>query len=58
MNFTFSAATGIPFFMICLFGILAVGYLLGRVTIKGISLGSAGVFIMALLFSQKIPLLK
>ncbi|MBR6650016.1 MAG: permease [Clostridia bacterium] len=36
--------------MICLFGILAVGYLLGRITIKGISLGSAGVFIMALLF--------
>lgn len=50
MNFTFSAATGVPFFMICLFGILAVGYLLGRITIKGISLGSAGVFIMALLF--------
>ncbi|MBQ7835880.1 MAG: permease [Clostridia bacterium] len=36
--------------MICLFGILAVGYLLGRITIKGISLGSAGVFIVALLF--------
>lgn len=50
MNFTFSAATGTAFFMICLFGILAVGYLLGRITIKGISLGSAGVFIMALLF--------
>ena len=50
MNFTFSAATGVPFFMICLFGILAVGYLLGRVTIKGLSLESAGVFIIALLF--------
>lgn len=50
MNFTFSAATGVAFFMICLFGILAVGYLLGRITIKGISLGSAGVFIVALLF--------
>ncbi len=47
---TFAASTGVPFFMICLFGILAVGYLLGRITIKGISLGSAGVFIMALLF--------
>ena len=33
-----------------LFAVLAVGYLLGRITIKGISLGSAGVFIMALVF--------
>ncbi len=47
---TFTAASGVAFFMICLFGILAVGYLLGRITIKGISLGSAGVFIIALLF--------
>ena len=46
----FTAATGVAFFMICLFGVLAVGYLLGRITIKGISLGSAGVFIVALLF--------
>ncbi|MBQ7415706.1 MAG: permease [Oscillospiraceae bacterium] len=36
--------------MLCLFAVLAFGYLLGRITIKGISLGSAGVFIMALVF--------
>jgi putative transport protein len=48
--FSFSAATGVPFMMLCLFAVLAVGYLLGRITIKGISLGSAGVFIVALVF--------
>ena len=42
--------TGITFFMFCLFAILAVGYLIGRVTIKGVSLGDAGVFIIALVF--------
>lgn len=42
--------TGISFFMFSVFAILFVGYLLGRITIKGISLGNAGVFIVALLF--------
>ncbi len=32
------------------FAILAVGYALGRITIKGVSLGDAGVFVIALLF--------
>ena len=32
------------------FGVLLVGYALGRITVKGISLGDAGVFIIALLF--------
>ena len=32
------------------FAVLAVGYALGRITIKGISLGDAGVFIIALVF--------
>ena len=32
------------------FLIAAVGYALGRITIKGVSLGTAGVFLMALLF--------
>lgn len=50
MDFTFSAATGVPFLMLCMFAIVAVGYLLGRITIKGISLGTAGVFIVALVF--------
>lgn len=50
MNFSFSASTGVPFMMLCLFAVVAVGYLLGRITIKGISLGTAGVFIIALVF--------
>lgn len=32
----------------CVFLVLALGYLLGRIKIKGVSLGSAGVFIAAL----------
>lgn len=50
MEFSFSASTGVTFMMLCLFAVLAVGYLLGRITMKGISLGSAGVFIVALIF--------
>jgi len=42
--------TGISFFMFCLFSILFAGYALGRITIKGVSLGDAGVFIVALIF--------
>ena len=41
---------GITFLMFCLFAILFLGYALGRITIKGDSLGDAGVFIVALLF--------
>ncbi len=36
--------------MFSVLGIAALGYILGRVTIKGISLGTAGVFLVALLF--------
>ncbi len=32
------------------FGVLLLGYAFGRITVKGISLGGAGVFIVALLF--------
>ena len=42
--------TGITFLMFSLFAILAIGYALGRITIKGVSLRSAGVFIIALVF--------
>lgn len=42
--------TGVSFFLFCVFAILAVGYALGRITIKGVSLGDAGVFIIALVF--------
>lgn len=44
------SVTGVSFFILCVFAILAVGYALGRITIKGVSLGDAGVFIVALLF--------
>ncbi len=44
------SVTGISFLMLCVFAILFVGYALGRVTIKGVSLGDAGVFVVALLF--------
>ena len=38
MSATINAAN---FLMLSVFGIAAVGYLLGRITIKGISLGTA-----------------
>lgn len=40
----------VTFLVFCVFLIAGLGYLLGRVTIKGVSLGTAGVFIVALLF--------
>ena len=40
----------ITFLVFCVFSILAIGYALGRIIIKGVSLGSAGVFIVALVF--------
>ncbi len=42
--------TGISFLMLSVFVIAVVGYALGRITIKGVSLGTAGVFIVALLY--------
>ena len=42
--------TGITFLVFCVFAIAAIGYALGRITIKGVSLGTAGVFIIALVF--------
>ncbi len=41
--------TGIAYLMFFVFIVAAVGYAFGRVTIKGVSLGTAGVFIVALL---------
>lgn len=40
----------VSFLVFCVFLIAGLGYLLGRITIKGVSLGTAGVFIVALLF--------
>ncbi|MCR5137892.1 MAG: permease [Oscillospiraceae bacterium] len=42
--------TGITFQLFVVFAVILVGYLIGRIDIKGISLGTAGVFIAALLF--------
>lgn len=40
----------ISFLVFSVFVIAGLGYLLGRITIKGVSLGTAGVFIVALLY--------
>jgi len=42
--------TGVTFLMFCVFAILFAGYAIGRITIKGVSLGDAGVFVIALVF--------
>ncbi|MBQ5951675.1 MAG: permease [Lachnospiraceae bacterium] len=42
--------TGVTFLMFSLFLIAALGYALGRITIKGVDLGTAGVFIVALIY--------
>ena len=47
MSFSMNAAN---FLMLSVFAIAAVGHILGRITIKGISLGTAGVFVIALIY--------
>ncbi len=42
--------TGVTFLMFCLLSIAAVGYAVGRITIKGVALETAGVFLVALVF--------
>ncbi len=42
--------SGVSFLMLSIFAVATIGYLLGRITIKGVSLGTAGVFIIALLY--------
>ncbi len=39
----------IPTLLVVVFAVLMLGYALGRITIKGVSLGDAGVFIIALI---------
>ena len=57
-------AFGLSALLTGIFIVTALGYLLGRVTIKGVSLGTAGVFIVAILFGvicyfipEKTPIL-
>ena len=54
---TYFGITGITFLLFCVFVIACLGYALGRVTIKGVSLGTAGVFVVALLFGWAVPAL-
>ncbi|MBQ8510923.1 MAG: permease [Clostridia bacterium] len=44
------SVSGVAVLTLAIMVVAALGYLLGRVTIKGVSLGTAGVFIIALLF--------
>lgn len=61
-----SSVFGLSVLLTGLFVIVVLGYLLGKITIKGVSLGTAGVFLVAILFGflcslkglQDIPVLK
>ena len=48
---------GLPALLIGLFVVTALGYLLGRITIKGVNLGTAGVFLVAILFGYLCTLI-
>ena len=57
MGLSFSIE-GTVFLVFCVFAIAAVGYLIGRITVKGVNLGTAGVFVAALLDSKTLLLAK
>ena len=42
--------SGVSYLIFSIMAIVALGYLLGRITIKGVSLGTAGVFVVSLLY--------
>ncbi len=42
--------SGVTFMLFCVFCVIFLGYALGRIRIKGVDLGTAGVFIAALVF--------
>ena len=44
------SVNGVSFLIFSVLAIAAFGYLLGRITIKGVNLGTAGVFLVALLY--------
>ncbi len=44
--------TGVTFFLFTLFAITFIGYLVGGIKIKGVSLGTAGVFLVSLAFGM------
>ena len=47
--------SGAALFMLFVFVIAALGYLLGAISVKGVALGTAGVFVVALLFGAFFP---
>ena len=44
------SVSGVSYLIFSIMAIVALGYLLGRVTVKGVSLGTAGVFVISLLY--------
>ena len=44
------SVNGVSFLIFSVLAIAAVGYFLGRVTVKGVNLGTAGVFLVALVY--------
>ncbi len=44
------SVSGVSYLIFSVMAIVALGYLLGRVTVKGVSLGTAGVFVVSLLY--------
>lgn len=50
LGFVQLSITGVSFLIFSVLAIAAVGYGLGRITIKGVNLGTAGVFLVALLY--------
>lgn len=44
------SVSGVSYLIFSIMTIVALGYLLGRVTVKGVSLGTAGVFVVSLLY--------
>ena len=48
---------GLPALLTGIFIVVALGYLLGRITIKGVNLGTAGVFLVAILFGYLCTLI-
>ncbi len=56
-NATDLSVFGLPALLTGIFVVTALGYLLGRVTIKGVNLGTAGVFLIAILFGYVCTLI-
>ena len=52
-----SSVFSLPALLTGIFVVTALGYLLGRITIKGVNLGTAGVFLVAILFGYLCSLI-